>query len=380
MAPSLIRRSDAATPAAKDDISGTIVACSGVMIALSTLAVGLRFYVRGWMLRAIASEDWCILVAWIFTVVASGGTIKEAQVALGRHIQDVPPENFKLWFKTAYFKALFYNLSISLTKISILLLYLRVLKTYNYMRKAFWVLFGFVIIYTAVTLALYFTMCIPIQRTWDRSIEGYCHPDMVWLVLNYIHISTDFVIFLLPIPVVVTMTNPWSQKAGLLFVFCVGFFVCLLSALRAVWLKELYVKPDVTWHLTEIANWSTIEINIAVVCACLTTLKPLFLKIFGPCIAKISCSRPENGRESRPATIGSSPLQAFRGRVVHSLGRPTFMELNSLTTGTFATIKVDKASSADGEDTLGTSGITRTGQAITSKDTDKVKVALPKTA
>jgi hypothetical protein len=35
------------------------------MIALSTLAVALRFYVRGWMLRNIASEDWCILSAWV---------------------------------------------------------------------------------------------------------------------------------------------------------------------------------------------------------------------------------------------------------------------------------------------------------------------------
>jgi len=74
MAPPLAPRSaaDAVTPAAKEDISGTIVACASVMLSLSTLVVGLRFYVRGKMLRAIASEDWCILAAWVGTFSSRG--------------------------------------------------------------------------------------------------------------------------------------------------------------------------------------------------------------------------------------------------------------------------------------------------------------------
>lgn len=122
-----------------------------------------------------------------------------------------------------YVKAMCYNLSLCLTKVSILLLYLRVLKTYDYVRKAMWATLGFVAVYAVVLMALYFTMCVPLPRMWDRSIPGHCHPDAVWWTMTYINIATDFVIFLLPIPVMVTMTIPATQKAGLLFVFCVGF-------------------------------------------------------------------------------------------------------------------------------------------------------------
>ncbi|KAK4168120.1 hypothetical protein QBC43DRAFT_366631 [Cladorrhinum sp. PSN259] len=382
MAPSLVRRSpDLGTPAAKEDISGTIIACSAIMMALSTLVVGLRFYVRGCMIRNIASEDWCILAAWACTMVATGGAFKEAQLALGHHIEDIPPENMMAFFKTTYFKGLFYNMSISLTKISILLLYLRVLKTYDYLRKAMWATLGFVILYSVVTLTMYFTICVPLERFWDRSIEGYCHPDPVWWTLTYTHIVTDFIIFLLPIPVVVTMSIPFAQKAGLLFVFCVGFFVCLISVLRAIWLNALYLQRDVTWDMTQIANWSSVEINVAVVCACLTTLKPLFQKVFRPWLDKLFPRRNElqNVRESRPPTIGSSPLRAFRARVLHPLGRATFLQVDSLTTvnelETIGSDTLAKSSSAHHEDIsqATTSNSTGTGKEASAPNATHIK-------
>ncbi|GAB1311861.1 hypothetical protein MFIFM68171_02071 [Madurella fahalii] len=363
MAPSAFsaqRSVDAVAPT-KEDLSGTIIACAGIMMALSTLAVALRFYVRLWMFRTVASEDWCILAAWVFTLVATGGTVKEAQLALGRHMDEVPPENIGAFLHTTYIKTLFYNLSLFLTKVSILLLYLRVLKTFDYLRKAMWVTLGVVVVCNIWALAMYFSMCIPLRKMWEPTVDGYCHPYEVWWTLMYIHIVTDFVIFLLPIPVVVTMTIPRPQKVGLLFVFCVGFFVCLISILRAIWLNARYPRPDMTWDLTSIANWSSVEINIAIVCACLTTLKPLFQKFFRPWIDRLLSPRTgsETGCGSRPLTIGSSPLQAFRARYLRSPRHTTTAEGIAATVvelGTAGTSTLGKMKSSDAEDTCGQSG------------------------
>ena len=120
--------------------------------------------------------------------------------------------------------ALFYNLSLWFTKMSILLLYLRALKTYNYTRKAIYVTFGIVVVYNVWGLAMYLSMCIPLAKMWDASItDGYCHPYDVWWALTYIHIITDFMIFVLPIPIILAMTIPPLRKTGLLLVFCIGF-------------------------------------------------------------------------------------------------------------------------------------------------------------
>lgn len=50
------------------DLSGTIVTFAVVLTLLATAAVGLRFYVRGRLLRTIKSEDWCILIALVGSV------------------------------------------------------------------------------------------------------------------------------------------------------------------------------------------------------------------------------------------------------------------------------------------------------------------------
>jgi hypothetical protein len=85
-----------------------------------------------------------------------------------------------------------------------------------------WGALAIVVIYNAWGLGMYLSMCIPIASFWDHSIEGYCHPHSVWWALTYLHIITDFMIFLIPIPVVVTMMIPMRQKLGLLGVFTVG--------------------------------------------------------------------------------------------------------------------------------------------------------------
>jgi hypothetical protein len=124
---------------------------------------------------------------------------------------------------------LFYNLSLCFTKLSILLLYFRVL-TYDYARKVIWVVFGIVGIYNAWGIAMYLTMCVPLAKMWDpvHNEGGYCHPWSVWWALTYLHIATDFMIFLVPVPVVVSMTIPLRQKVGLLIVFTMGllYVVC----------------------------------------------------------------------------------------------------------------------------------------------------------
>lgn len=233
--------------------------------------------------------------------------------------------------------SLFYHLSLCFTKVSILLLYIRVL-TYDYIRKAAWVVMAIVGLYSAATFALHMSMCIPFEKSWDKSVPGRCQGPKPWWAINYLHIITDFIIFLLPIPVVLRMTIPVRRKASLLLVFAMGFFVCLISILRTLWLTALISSTDMTWDLTSIANWSIVEINIAIVCACLMTYKPLINKFIKPWIhdclplhRKQRSSSGDPGSESRPMTIGSMPLNAFHLR--QGSENPPFLRLESGTGG-----------------------------------------------
>ncbi|KAK0634237.1 hypothetical protein B0T17DRAFT_297 [Bombardia bombarda] len=226
---------------------------------------------------------------------------------------------------------LFYNLSLCFTKISILLLYLRILVTFDYIRKATYITLAIVVIYNLWAFAVYFAMCIPLARAWDHNVKGSCRGATTWWAVASLHIITDFMIFLLPIPVVTTMTIPRRQKAGLLLAFAMGFFVCLVSLLRTLWLRDRVNSKDTTWDLVTIANWSIAEINVAILCACVPTLKPL-LKKMDPWMHRLfprhwtqdNNNNNEATSSSRPLTIGSIPLRVLGveqgGRV--NAGRP----------------------------------------------------------
>jgi len=67
------------------------------------------------------------------------------------------------------------------------------------------------------------TLCIPLQAYWDSSIHGDCKPiSYMWAAIG-LHIATDFLIFLIPIPVVWSMIIPIRQKIGLILIFALGF-------------------------------------------------------------------------------------------------------------------------------------------------------------
>ena len=118
---------------------------------------------------------------------------------------------------------LFYQLSLTCSKISILLLYLRVL-TYNWARRAAWVLFAVVVIYNTLFFVSTMTLCVPLEALWNRAVQGNCHtsPVYMWLAIGF-HIATDFLIFALPVPVVILMIVTLSQRIMLLLIFALGF-------------------------------------------------------------------------------------------------------------------------------------------------------------
>jgi hypothetical protein len=113
-------------------------------------------------------------------------------------------------------------LSLAFTKISILVLYLRVL-TYHYARWISWAILVLTIIYNIIGFAVQITTCIPLQKLWDATRYGTCHPLALAWVFVGLHVTTDFIVFALPIPIITTLTISLRQKLLLAFLFGLGF-------------------------------------------------------------------------------------------------------------------------------------------------------------
>jgi hypothetical protein len=67
--------------------------------------------------------------------------------------------------------------------------------------------------------------CLPVASFWDHSIKASsCLPrEPRWFSGASLNIITDFMIIILPLPVITKMNLPKAQKIVLHMVFIVGF-------------------------------------------------------------------------------------------------------------------------------------------------------------
>ena len=166
-------------------------------------------------------------------------TTLECYYGMGSHSWTIPQETLVLQIRAspqfppasftadqgnqaAWVGSVFYQLSLFLTKVSILLLYIRILK-YQFASWAAWSMLIVVVVYNIWVFVLMMTICVPLPAFWDRTIQGDCKPyTSMWASIG-LHITTDFLIFFIPLPVVYKMTLPWQKRLGLALLFALGF-------------------------------------------------------------------------------------------------------------------------------------------------------------
>lgn len=111
----------------------------------------------------------------------------------------------------------------NLTKISILLLYMRIFEVFVWFRWVGRTLIGIV---TAYMIAAFFAavfQCTPVQRAWDKSVPGTCISiEKNWYANAGFSIATDAIILLLPIKPVLSLKLPVGEKIAVLGVFVLG--------------------------------------------------------------------------------------------------------------------------------------------------------------
>ncbi|KOS16843.1 hypothetical protein ESCO_004731 [Escovopsis weberi] len=186
----------------------------------------------------------------------------------GRHISVLTTEQKLKALKFFYVAQIFYKLTISLTKVSILLLYLRIF-VQKWFRICAYILIVIVSMYIVASVGVSIFQCTPIRGAWDKSI----HPKCVSLTQNWyanagFAIATDVLVLVLPLQPIWGSQLPVNQKRALILVFLLGFFVTITSILRSTTLDFSTKSPDTTYDIAS-TLWTMVEENIAIICACL---------------------------------------------------------------------------------------------------------------
>jgi hypothetical protein len=183
---------------------------------------------------------------------------------------------------------IFYLVSTSTTKISILLFYRRL--TDRVSTRFQWILYGVIAFVACCCIAGFITMlvgCRPIHAYWmqvdpvwlaENTGKFTCYDEAAYIVfIATISMITDFLVCILPMSLFLRLQMYWKRKLALAAIFGVGFFLCICGILRMVKIIETYFKSyDITWSATTVWVWTGIEAHCAVIIASFPALNHFF--------------------------------------------------------------------------------------------------------
>ncbi|KAK3994270.1 hypothetical protein QBC44DRAFT_286477 [Cladorrhinum sp. PSN332] len=277
----------AGTPVPPDNNRGPeILAICGSLVAISTVVVALRMYVRGKMIGQIGADDWVMVGAMIVMFVEMMIIIPQVGYGAGRHVQYIKPaENVTKGLHLNFATQPLCLIGLCLTKVSVGLFLLRLTPSPRFR----WFVIGmivFTILSATGNFLTVFFQCQPLPLTWgDPNVkDGKCMPaanlKFAAFFNSSVAVLTDVIFALLPIPMLWNVQMNWRVKAAVAAILSLGVFAAVSAIVKITFLSSYGKHGDFLFDSSDLTIWTTVEICTAIIAASAPSLKPLFKTLF----------------------------------------------------------------------------------------------------
>ncbi|KZF22334.1 hypothetical protein L228DRAFT_248004 [Xylona heveae TC161] len=264
--------------AAESD-SYKIIACHAALIAISTIAVGLRLYSRVIVVKHAGWDDFLCALSYVLIMTVMIIDLVSCDSELGRHWDTLSMKHMEQFLKYQFAVEMLYIAAFMSIKMSYVCLYLRIFPHRTFRIINYCLLAFLTCNWLEETMVVVF-QCHPVAHAFMPLMKGSCLNLLTFYYVSFgIKLATDLIVFSLPIPMMRGANMPKAQYIGVLVMFTLGFFVCIVSIIRATYLKDSIT--DATWLLVDQLNWSVIEVNTAVIASCIPALKTLVMQSSG---------------------------------------------------------------------------------------------------
>ncbi|KAH6683486.1 hypothetical protein F5X68DRAFT_262941 [Plectosphaerella plurivora] len=266
---------------AQGDLSTVLMVYMTTLSILSLVVVGLRFQVRIFTIRKVGMDDWATALACMGQLSVAATVIATTQlVGLGRHMETLNSHNQSRLITVVLVLSLGYHFVLMILKAAFLLQYRRSFPLPGFQRLCD-IFLAFLLCWTIAGAIAGGATCTPGSGMIEANKEACETGFQVWMVHGILNIITDVVIYIMPLPLIKTLPLSKGQKIGLIAVFSLGFFTCVISGLRLSTLREAISSPDSSWSMAKTIFWSMGESTSAIVCLCIPTLRPLLSSFKG---------------------------------------------------------------------------------------------------
>ncbi|RDA86886.1 hypothetical protein CP532_1432 [Ophiocordyceps camponoti-leonardi (nom. inval.)] len=237
--------------------------------------------------RRLGTDDWVILAAVVVgvasTVLKTRGLTRHG---LGKDVWTLQAETvaqFKLDF---YVLEILYIVMMTLAKAAINFFYLSIFPGQR-TRLVLWVTAGVIVVLGLASVLVTIFQCRPVSYYWRMYLRttvehsGHCVDFHVaaW-VYSGINIVLNLWLIVIPLSIIRKLELHWKKKIGVIVMFMTGTFDIVVSILRLRSLITFANSWNPTWDQFPVAWWSTIEIDVALICTSLPTIRLIFVRLF----------------------------------------------------------------------------------------------------
>ncbi|KAI3324020.1 hypothetical protein HD806DRAFT_496238 [Xylariaceae sp. AK1471] len=266
----------------EENNGGRVIAATTTILVVSTILFALRLISRSLTTAKRGWDDHLLIAAYFALLgVLTILYVDVTHAGLGRHVAAVvmeDPNKLTRFFLLLYILELFYALSVMLSRVSVVILYLRIFTTRS-AQIACWATIAYLV---ANCVAAYITAqleCMPLAYAWDKSIEGgTCFDEILWFELtNILNIVGDVMVLLLPLKTVWGLHTSTSKRVGIVAVLLTGSIGVIASSVRtSVFFEQAdVIKTDPTFP--DAFSWTAVECGFYFSAACLVGVRPFFV-------------------------------------------------------------------------------------------------------
>ncbi|KAH6651625.1 hypothetical protein BKA67DRAFT_692892 [Truncatella angustata] len=296
-------------------------AVSTTLMAIACIFVLVRLgYKKFFTQIDLGLDDWFIFLTLINCVPSAVINVSLLSYnGLGRDIWTLTPDQITDFARAFFIITLLYFSEVFVLKLSLLFFYLRIFPGRGIRRVilctvAFDVLFGVGFIVTALL------QCRPISYNWTnwRGEGGGQCIDISAVAWANAAVSIALDLFMLGIPLsqLRELKLHWKKKIGVALMFVVGTFVTIVSIIRLASLVEFRESTNLSWDYFGVSMWSTVEITIGIICACMPSMRLILVRI-APKVFDSTLIRPSRyyyNRKSKSITLSQAARLADKGK------------------------------------------------------------------
>lgn len=275
------------------DVQVSLIISTAVFLFLSTGTLALRLYTSIGIVKKWELDDIFITLAWVTSVGFSALQMNALKFGWGKHLWDTSATQLATYMLHVNPMAATYMLSPTLAKLAILTLYYRI-HPGRPIRILVLVVGVCIVVYTVTLVVILTVPCNVITHGNNACFQNSA------IAHGFLNIIFDVVLIVLPIPVIHSLNMPMRQKMIVGIIFGIGSGAIIASIGRTVVVQELAPLPDFTYYQPKTGIWSTAELNLCIMCNCLTRLRPFLKRHFPRAAIAWSTQGKSEGGNRKP--------------------------------------------------------------------------------